>query len=146
MANGSSGQSGGDVEKRETPTEQKSGSITEETCPTDVEKEAGQGRYDNGTDSEMVTSEGVDEDGDDSIEGEEPAEPQGGLARVLSKVVSRSSTKSNPGPPPDGGVKAWTAGKTRCIQGLDTPPPRLQTVTVLTKPSDPSPTQRLRAT
>lgn len=37
---------------------------------------------------------------------------RGGLGGVLDRVVSRVSTKSswNPGPPPDGGVKAWTAG------------------------------------
>lgn len=39
--------------------------------------------------------------------------PGGGIAGVLERVVSRASTKSswNPGPPPDGGLKAWTAGE-----------------------------------
>lgn len=34
------------------------------------------------------------------------------LANVLDRAVSRISTKSswNPGPPPDGGANAWTAG------------------------------------
>lgn len=37
----------------------------------------------------------------------------GGSGGVLDRVVSRVSTKSswNPGPPPNGGVKAWTAGE-----------------------------------
>lgn len=37
---------------------------------------------------------------------------RGGLGGVLDRVVSRVSTKSSchPGPPPNGGVKAWTAG------------------------------------
>lgn len=34
-----------------------------------------------------------------------------GLMRVLSKVVSRASTTANPGPPPDGGSKAWITGE-----------------------------------
>lgn len=35
-----------------------------------------------------------------------------GIAGVIERVISRTSTKSNwnPGPPPDGGKKAWTAG------------------------------------
>lgn len=37
----------------------------------------------------------------------------GGSGGVLDRVMSRVSTKSswNPGPPPNGGVKAWTAGE-----------------------------------
>lgn len=36
-----------------------------------------------------------------------------GIAGAIERVISRTSTKSNwnPGPPPDGGVKAWTAGE-----------------------------------
>ena len=50
-----------------------------------------------------------DSDGDST---QEPEEQRGGLGRVVGRVLSRSTTKSswNPGPPPDGGVKAWTAG------------------------------------
>lgn len=35
------------------------------------------------------------------------------LSRVASRVVTKVSTKSswNPGPPPDGGLQAWIAGK-----------------------------------
>lgn len=45
-------------------------------------------------------------------DGGEPR-PSGGLAGMMERVVSRVSTKSswNPGPPPDGGVRAWTAGQ-----------------------------------
>lgn len=37
----------------------------------------------------------------------------GVVAKVLSRVLTRASTKSHwdPGPPPDGGLKAWAAGK-----------------------------------
>jgi hypothetical protein len=37
------------------------------------------------------------------------------LSRVASRVVTKVSTKSswNPGPPPDGGLQAWIAGKQR---------------------------------
>jgi hypothetical protein len=38
----------------------------------------------------------------------------GGLTAVLSRVISRASTKSNPGPPPDGGMKAWITGMMFC--------------------------------
>lgn len=49
----------------------------------------------------------------------------GMLSRVLSRVLSHASTKSswNPGPPPDGGLKAWMAGKgasTAPVSTLDT--------------------------
>lgn len=39
-----------------------------------------------------------------------------GLASAIERAVSRTSIKSgwNSGPPPDGGVKAWTAGKSTC--------------------------------
>lgn len=35
-----------------------------------------------------------------------------GLGRVASRVLSRATTRSgwNPGPPPDGGARAWLAG------------------------------------
>lgn len=36
-----------------------------------------------------------------------------GIAGAIERVISRTSTKSswNPGPPPDGGKKAWLAGE-----------------------------------
>jgi hypothetical protein len=37
--------------------------------------------------------------------------PSGVLSNVVSRVLSRASVKSDPGPPPDGGAKAWIAGK-----------------------------------
>lgn len=63
-------------------------------------------------------SEGAEEDVDES-EHEDESEskdsptanqsPNGGLSTMLSKAISRTSTKSfNPGPPPDGGLQAWT--------------------------------------
>lgn len=43
---------------------------------------------------------------------EDPSErTTGGLTAVLSRVVSRASTRTNLGPPPDGGAKAWTTGR-----------------------------------
>lgn len=51
--------------------------------------------------------------------GKECAEPRHnesgrtGLGGAIEKAISRTSTKSswNPGPPPDGGLKAWMAGE-----------------------------------
>lgn len=66
----------------------------------------------------------LDEDGmHDTAEHTEPwktdesprrsASGRDGIAGAIERVISRTSTKSswNPGPPPDGGKKAWMAGK-----------------------------------
>lgn len=44
-------------------------------------------------------------------EGQNVENGQGGLTGVVGRVLSRTTTKSswNPGPPPDGGLRAWTA-------------------------------------
>lgn len=44
------------------------------------------------------------------------ADGAGVLSRIAGRVLTRQSTKSswNAGPPPDGGVKAWTAGESPC--------------------------------
>ena len=42
---------------------------------------------------------------------DEPTGNNGVLSRVVSKVITRASTKSNLGPPPDGGLQAWMAGE-----------------------------------
>lgn len=46
---------------------------------------------------------------------EDESEPRrsGGVLGMVDRVVSRASTKSswNPGPPPDGGARAWMAGE-----------------------------------
>lgn len=57
--------------------------------------------------------ERIDDDDDGGGGGGGAPRPSGGIVGVLDRVVSRASTKSswNPGPPPDGGVKAWTAGE-----------------------------------
>lgn len=54
--------------------------------------------------------------------------PNGGddngvLSRAISRVLTKASTKSswNPGPPPDGGLQAWTAGKLDPAPSLFTP-------------------------
>lgn len=44
---------------------------------------------------------------ENEIQPEEPELPEGVLGKVLSRVISRVSTL-DVGPPPDGGVKAWT--------------------------------------
>lgn len=48
-----------------------------------------------------------------SEQDESEPRPSGGVARMVERVVSRASTKSswNPGPPPDGGARAWMAGE-----------------------------------
>lgn len=56
-------------------------------------------------------------------ESDEPRQSQGGrtgVAGVLERVISRTSTKStwNPGPPPDGGVQAWMAGEFFAAQAV----------------------------
>ncbi|KAK0724146.1 major facilitator superfamily transporter [Lasiosphaeris hirsuta] len=66
--------------------------------------------------SDAVVEEGVDEseheddsESKDSGASADPS-PHGGLSTILSRAISRTSTKSvNPGPPPDGGLQAWTA-------------------------------------
>lgn len=70
---------------------------------------------DDDDDSDLVGGGDDDESerqGDDN-NGDDLPRPSGGIVGVLERVVSRASTKSswNPGPPPDGGVKAWTAGE-----------------------------------
>ncbi len=42
----------------------------------------------------------------------------GVLSRVVSRVITRASTKSIPGPPPDGGLQAWMAGKCDVFSAL----------------------------
>ena len=55
----------------------------------------------------------------------EESDPQGRVSRVVSRVLSRTSIKSVPSPPPDGGLMAWTVGMTRlkaeCISNLHSP-------------------------
>jgi hypothetical protein len=42
---------------------------------------------------------------------EDDETPTGGrLSAVVSRVLSKTSIKSNPGPPPDGGLQAWLMG------------------------------------
>lgn len=56
-------------------------------------------------DEAIVTREKSSQ-GDNSIEHTPPAPPDGLIGRVLSKTISRISI--DPGPPPDGGMTAWT--------------------------------------
>lgn len=52
------------------------------------------------------------EEGNDALEhaATTTEKPTSGLTGVLSRVISRASTV-DPGPPPDGGAKAWMIGK-----------------------------------
>jgi hypothetical protein len=61
-------------------------------------------------DVESITPE--EEDHHQLSEEHETAEKSAatGLSGVLSRIVSRASTV-DPGPPPDGGMKAWMIGK-----------------------------------
>lgn len=56
-------------------------------------------------DGENATKEKSSQ-GEGSIEHTPPTPPDGIMSRVLSKTMSRISV--DPGPPPDGGAKAWT--------------------------------------
>ncbi|KAL2263950.1 hypothetical protein VTK26DRAFT_4137 [Humicola hyalothermophila] len=58
-----------------------------------------------GEDTDSRTRHGAEHAGDRNTDG------SGMLGKVVSRVLTRASTKSswNPGPPPDGGLKAWTA-------------------------------------
>lgn len=64
-------------------------------------------------DSDLVGSHDAGERRTNGDDDDDAPRPSGGIVGVLDRVVSRVSTKSswNPGPPPDGGVKAWTAGE-----------------------------------
>lgn len=55
------------------------------------------------TTSSRVPDEGHPDDDDD--DGDSDVRPQGAVGRVLSRITSKSSI--DPGPPPDGGLKAW---------------------------------------
>ncbi|KAK3367618.1 major facilitator superfamily domain-containing protein [Podospora didyma] len=103
----SSGESSTDLEKISQDVDDYDRSST--SLPDSVEK-----RLD-GADA-LKEEERQSADGDDDVDNEEISQhsadgEQGtGLAKVISRVLSRTSTKSlwNPGPPPDGGLKAWT--------------------------------------
>lgn len=76
-------------------------------------------------DRDDATDEGAYAPGDGSDDEGDATRPSSRIADVLDRVVSRVSTKSswNPGPPPDGGMKAWTAGELRLVSftsGLET--------------------------
>lgn len=64
-------------------------------------------------------AEGSDGAGTGSDGGDSGGGGGGGgvLGKVVSRALTRASTKSswNPGPPPDGGLKAWTAGASPLI-------------------------------
>lgn len=49
---------------------------------------------------------------DDHDADDENGSGEGVLSRVASRVITKVTTKSsfNPGPPPNGGLQAWTAG------------------------------------
>ncbi len=48
---------------------------------------------------------------------DELAEEPSGVVAVLSRVLSRTSAKScHPGPPPDGGLRAWVTGMCNAMQ------------------------------
>ncbi len=55
------------------------------------------------------------EEGDNDTEDDQNEEGAGGElsdrpVSVLDRVLSRASSRGNPGPPPDGGMKAWITG------------------------------------
>lgn len=69
---------------------------------------------------EALAAEDATKDEDDSDLADEenvPSadKPTGGLTAVLSRVISRASSNSSPGPPPDGGRKAWITGRISCL-------------------------------
>jgi hypothetical protein len=77
---------------------------TEDTGRTSTDTSDGEvGREDPATLSRQQTREDGPGGGDNN----------GVLSRVVSRVLTRPSTKSSwkPGPPPNGGLQAWTAGK-----------------------------------
>ena len=67
-------------------------------------------------DDGLEESDGDDGDGSGRGGRERPTgggeEDDRGVMSVLDRVLSRASAKSvNPGPPPDGGMKAWISGQ-----------------------------------
>lgn len=87
----------------------------------DLEKRSGEDMNTGRTSTDTSDVETTEEDRypasrqrtwDGGLDGADGAH-SGVLSRAISRVVTRVSTKSswNPGPPPDGGLQAWTAGK-----------------------------------
>ena len=98
----------GDAEKsfQEPPV-----AALDDSSSQDIEKQsldARQAGAGDVADTQEVLGYTLDES--DFLPPQESAEPQGALARTLSKVVSRASV-TNPGPPPDGGKLAWSQGR-----------------------------------
>ena len=58
------------------------------------------------TTSSRVPDEGHPDDDDDDEDADSDIRPQSAVGRVLSRITSKSSI--DPGPPPDGGLKAWS--------------------------------------
>ena len=78
----------------------------------DLEKQIGLGNesYDEGEEEvdPLPTNENNDTNGENNTTGE-------GLSGVLSRAFSRTSVRSAAGPPPDGGLEAWTAGMSHTL-------------------------------
>lgn len=85
----------------------------EKGLPDDMREVSGKG------DAERAEIEPAVEEGDAALEQAPTTREKAvdGLARVLSRVISRASTV-DAGPPPDGGAKAWITGKFVCVLAL----------------------------
>ena len=80
----------------------------------DKEKQSRQRTEEDESSLDIEAVQDDDEDDDDDAASQDKQQEGGGrLSKVVSRVLSRTSTKSshwNPGPPPDGGLKAWLVG------------------------------------
>jgi hypothetical protein len=88
---------------------------------TDLEKRSGEDINPGRTSTDTSDAETAEEDRNPASRQRTRDGPSDGadgahtgvLSRAVSRVLTKVSTKSswNPGPPPDGGLQAWTAGK-----------------------------------
>ncbi len=86
--------------------------LFDDVSSQDIEKQSVEDRQQSETETSALGVLVVDAvDDGDFLPVEPPVEGRGVLSKTLSKVVSRASTKSTPGPPPDGGWLAWSQGK-----------------------------------
>ncbi|KAK3319866.1 major facilitator superfamily domain-containing protein [Cercophora scortea] len=78
---------------------------------SDIEKQQGQS---GDSETDAVSEAALDDDQispcQEQQQSDGTAGASGGLSKIISRVLTKTSTKSNwnPGPPPDGGLKAWT--------------------------------------
>lgn len=105
------GDQSSDVEKVSRSSRSIDGNNAPASCPEKGREE--RRRHEDPTNAEAALGIPVDDSDFLDLDQDNGPDAQASnvLSRVVSRVVSRASVKSNPGPPPDGGLKAWITGK-----------------------------------